>query len=128
RPDTRVANSNRDDSGSLEFIAGREELVECHLIAHLDSVLFQKFRVIPENVPAMDSGEYGVHLATLAHQVDDQFFWKSVVPSVALIQIGDRLAVTRIDVLANQLEPWMGLPGIRRIPSGKPSLKHRPRS
>src|SRR6516162_5152733 len=127
-PNTRIANSKRDDSGLLEFIASREELVERQLITHFDSVLFQKFCVIPENVPAMDSGKYGVYLATLAHQVDDQFFRKGAVPSVALIQIGNRLAVTGIDVLAKQLIAWVSLPGIGRIPAGKPGLQHRSRS
>src|SRR6266436_5630174 len=126
-PDTRIADAKRSDSSFLEFIASREKLVECHLTAHLDSVLFQKFRVIPKNVPAVDSGEYGVDFAILGHQVDDQFFWKSVVPTVALIQIGNRLAVTGIDILAKQLITWVTLPSIGRIPTGKPSLKHRSR-
>src|SRR5689334_18104198 len=66
-PDAGIPNSNRRDSGFLELIASGKELIERHLIAHLNPVLFKKFCIEPKNVTAVDPREYCVDLSILGH-------------------------------------------------------------
>src|SRR6516162_4211888 len=111
RPDTGITDSQRSNSGLLKLIAIRKKLIERHLIAYLDPVLLQQSRVIPQNVSAMNSGENRVDFAIFGHQIDNHFLWESVVPAVAFVEFGYRLAKPGIHILAKQLVTRMALPG-----------------
>src|ERR1700747_1708055 len=67
RPDAGITDPQRSDSGLLKLIAIRKKLIESHLVAYLDPVLLQQFRVIPQNISAVNSGENGVDFAIFGH-------------------------------------------------------------
>src|SRR5207244_12923509 len=121
-PSTTASASRHPRRVSL--VTRREELLGVHVVINLDPVLLQQFSVVPKHVPPMDAGEYGIDLSILGHQIHYQLLRKRFIPSVTLVEIGNRLAIARFHVLTKQFPTGMGLPAVGWITSGQTSLQN----
>src|SRR5271165_5384731 len=76
----------------------------------------------------MDAHQYGIGLSILGQQIHHQLLRKDPIPSFTLVELGDRLAVSRSYVLIKQFPTGMGLPAVGRLTASQTSLQNRSRS
>src|SRR6202162_5427380 len=96
-PYSRVAYAKRRNSGCLQLVASSEELVKGHLIAHLDSVLFEQLSIVPQNIPSMDPCENRINLAIFSHQVHSGFGYRAPVEVIPCLNRKRYAPPTRSD-------------------------------
>jgi hypothetical protein len=86
-------------------------LLEAEPVAESKVVFFKEFFIVPEDVAPVYPDQHGVDLAALA-DVIKQTFGHDSVPAFTLIEDGDRNAVARLNVLAEEFVARMDLPSV----------------
>jgi hypothetical protein len=125
-PDSRITNADRGDTFSFQLVANREEFVKGKTVVDGNSMLLQEFLIVPEDIAMMNAGQNGVRFSILRQHTYKRLR-ESPFPAIALVEFGDRFAVSLVYILAEQFPSGMALPRVRRVIDGKARLQYGPR-
>jgi hypothetical protein len=102
-----------------------EELLEAERVIDLDAMFLKDLFVVPKDVTPVHPDQHGVNLTSFADLIE-QALGHDSVPTLTLVKDGDRNAVTRLNVLAEEFVTRMGLPGVGWVTRCQAVLQYGP--